>query len=154
MQNATPEGIRHFLGALIMPLFGFTSSMAVEPLTDRFVSLSVGSTLFLKTCGFVEAYDARILDVADGSLRLRIGNRWYERILLGTSEQKPIEITFKFRDVDDEAERDAARHQRPQARYSAIEVVIRPASLTWSHESFQDAARRLMFDLRSYFMAC
>src|SRR5262245_11765691 len=102
-------------GSLHMALFGFTSAMAVEPVADRIVVMNISSTLILKACGFIEAYDARILDVTENSLRVRIGNSWYERVLLGSADQKPVEITLVIHNTDPESESQESAMSRPQA---------------------------------------
>jgi hypothetical protein len=120
-------------------------------LTDRFVSLSVGNILVLKACGFIEAHHARIVDISEQRLRLRLGQFWWERLLRGNS-QKAIEIILEI-DNSNPGER-AARDELYQRRYCTMDVSINPIDGGWTPEDFHWESRRLLWSLRSHFLAC
>ena len=123
-------------------------------LKDHFVSLSVGSTLVLKACGFIEDYQARILDVSETSLRLRTGGEWYETILSRGQRKKGMEISLQIRRLDESQRQSATYSGRPASRYCVIEASLFPATGRWSQAEFTEASRRMLWALRSHFMAC
>lgn len=126
----------------------------LTPVNDHFVTLSVGNTLILKACGFIEAQRARILDVCEEHLLLRIGNDWLERLLLGSKGKKLIEVRLKLEQPGPGEPFPPGRDKLPRTRYCLVDVQIRPVSQSWTREQFQDEARRLLWILRSHFMAC
>jgi len=131
------------------------SNRRPEPLelTDRFVSMSVGTLLVLKACGFIEDQKARILDVSETSLRVRTGREWYESYLPRKGSQKPLEIALSIRPL--EAMDQFSRHaSHPEDRYCVIEARILAGSRSWSREEFTLESKRMLWALRSYFMAC
>jgi hypothetical protein len=146
----------------------------IQPVTDCFASLNLKTTLILKACGFIEAHDAQILDVNEISLRLRVGHRWWERLLFclrfsslslhatafpptGESDPlclKPVEIQLRVRHDVSREERIIGKTHLPSADYSFVEVTIRPRSPRWTEAEFREQARRLLWSLRFHFMAC
>ncbi|SFI17035.1 hypothetical protein [Planctomicrobium piriforme] len=134
-----------------MRLFGLSAVTAIAPVTDRFVSLSVGNTLILKACGFIEDHQARILDVDESSLKVRIGFPWHRRWLHGL-HRKPIDVSLQIR--RGEMLPESASQKLSPDRYCMIDVVIQPVALGWQTADFHQEARRLVWSLRSYFMAC
>lgn len=153
----------------------FTLSFVnVPPITDCFASLNLKTTLILKACGFIEAHGAQILDVDEGTLRLQVGYRWWERLLFclrftsptvpatavprhGQGEGfrlKPIEVQLTMRHEISEKERRIGQTHLPAAEYSFVEVRIRPCSAFWTDAEFHEHARRLLWSLRFHFMAC
>lgn len=123
---------------------------APSPLVSRFVSLNIGNTLILKACGFIEAQQARILDVTEDSLTLRIGAGWLERMLREQPLHPPLELKLYIQDAC--ADIDPGR--RPHATSKVIDVTISPLSARWSAEWFQETSRRLLWQLHSHFLAC
>lgn len=122
-------------------------------LADRFVSMSVGGTLVLKACGFIEDQQARILNVTESSLRVRTGHEWYERLLSGRRRRKPMEVVLEIHPLMDQD--DPARASSPfPDRYCVIEARIVAGSRSWSQAEFAEESRRLLWRLRSCFMAC
>jgi hypothetical protein len=135
-----------------MYLFGLAGHSGVEPLTDRFVSLSIGNVLVLKACGFIEAHGARILDISEEQLRLRLGQFWWERLLRGQS-QKAIEILLQ---IDNSSPREPGSHRDElyHRRYCTMDVSIIPTDGGWTPDDFHWESRRLLWSLRSHFLAC
>lgn len=126
-------------------------------ITDCFLSVNLGSTLILKACGFIEDHDARIMDVGDNRLHLRIGaTRLDQRVLqfLGRSfEWSPMDIHITLQDAEEEANANFAT--RPHARSTVVHVTLRPVSNRFGNlERFQREGRRLLWQLRSHFIAC
>jgi|GEM_PF-2237037 hypothetical protein len=123
---------------------------SVPPVGDRFVSLNVGNTLILKACGFIDDFQARILDVSETRLNVRIGAVWYRRLF---NPRLPRQI-----DVDLQIERDVESRLAPVRQFSAssyctLSVQLRPVGPGWNQEQFHQAARRLLWTLRGHFMA-
>ena len=121
-------------------------------LTDRFVTSDLGSTIVLKACGFIGAHHARILKVSQGTLKIRVGHTWIERLLYQVGHQKPVDVTLNFHE-DDEATIYAERYTRPQVKQATVEVTIEPQS-SLSDEEFEQVSRKLLWSLRYHFMAC
>ncbi|WP_437205447.1 hypothetical protein [Planctomicrobium sp. SH664] len=112
------------------------------------------STLLLKACGFIEAHRARIIDVTEQQLHVRIGQNWLTRWLKGCHTALPLDVVLNFRSVRDCEEFDRNRYRRPVDSYLAIDVAIHPASPAWDDQRFQEHARQLVWVIRSHFMAC
>lgn len=122
-------------------------------LADRFVSMSVGNTLVLKACGFIEDQQATILDVTESSLRIRTGHPWYARLLSGSRLKKPLEVALRIQPLPHQ--NDLSRFSPQNAdRYCVIEARIAGRRISWSQPEFAEESRRLLWRLRSYFMAC
>ena len=108
--------------------------------TDRFSVSAIGGCLFLKLCGFVDAQKARIRDVSESHLELRIGSRlagW-----LGSGNY-PVDLEIRFQHIKEES-------RNPQSR---IEVTLRDRLWWRSAERFDESARRILWDLKSHLMA-
>lgn len=108
----------------------------------------------LKACGFIEDHQARILDVSETSLRLRTGGQWYETILPGGQRKKGIEISLQIQRLNEDQRQSEAYSGRPASRYCVIEASLIPATGRWSQAEFTEESRRMLWALRSYFMAC
>ncbi|WP_437226640.1 hypothetical protein SH661x_004691 [Planctomicrobium sp. SH661] len=135
-----------------MGLLNLISVTAGRLTTDRFVSLSVGSTLVLKACGFIEDHQAKILEVSETLLRVRTGSLWYEGLF--AFGNKPLEICLSINPLNKEEEPNHQRFNRPSNSYCTIDVAIRSSSPRWSQEEFERESKRMLWTLRAYFMAC
>jgi len=124
---------------------------ATEPAKDRFRSLSVGSTLILKACGFIEDHHARVLEASESLLRFRIGESWKDRLMKAITFRqckKPMLISLAIG-----PEESIVQGSRSIHRFCVIDVAIHPGSLQWSSDEFHEESRRVLLNLRSYFMA-
>lgn len=128
--------------------------MPISPVTDCFASLNLKATLILKACGFIEAHRARILDIGEGFIKVRIGARWWERWLFVPDDPWPMEVVLTIRDDISQEERRIGRGHLPAADYGFVSVAVRPVSRRWSETEFHEEARRLLWSLRFHFMAC
>ncbi len=111
--------------------------------TENYVVSNVGSCLFLKLCGFVEETRAEIRDVSETRLKVRLGDSWLWQLLGVRGEQHPLDLEIRF-----ESETQAS-HQPPQ---SQVQVIVQDARLIPHQDHFDQAARRVLWQLRSYLM--
>jgi hypothetical protein len=133
-----------------MSWWNSTIFSSVPPIGDRFVSLNVGNTLILKVCGFIDDHQARILDVSETQLNVRIGAAWYRRVF-NPGLPRLIDVNLKIeRDAES---RLAAVRQLSASSYCTLSVQLRPVGPGWNPMRFQQTARRLLWTLRAHFMA-
>lgn len=122
--------------------------------TDHFYSLCLGNTLLLKTCGFIEDHGAEILDVDEQFLRIRTGSHWLTSLLRSFRIPQTMVIELRIHPPQSQGELPGPLPSRSRNSYCQIDVEIRPASPNWTREQFVQESRRMLFVLRSYFMAC
>ncbi len=116
---------------------------------ETLVTCNVGSTLFLKLCGFIEDCEARILDVDVDHLRVRVGRTWVERWWHGLRGHSPLEVRIAIRPVD----QTVADWQRTNAGAAVLDVHVCPLGPRWTQETFDECARRAVHKLRLHLMA-
>ena len=121
-----------------------------EPVSAQMVSLNVGGTLLLKACGFVEEHQARLMDITENSLTIRMGDSWLQRTWGKSGTIPTMEIHLEFGDITNKAKTDRV----PHATSNLINVELRATSRSWTNEMFEDASRRMLWLLRSHFIAC
>ena len=125
---------------------------AVAPfqIKDELVTSNIAGTLMLKLCGFVEDQQARILDISEDHLKLKIGYTLFERFWHGLSGHGPLEVTLDIRDGAGEG---LADWQRSQARHARVCVCVRPAGGAWGQKRFESCANAVLHRLRLYLMS-
>lgn len=124
----------------------------IAPLRHQFLTINLGTTLILKASGFIAAHRATILDVEPGLLKLRVGRSWLERWFVPATERDALAVSLTFEDMSPDAAR-AAGHAAPAGNCCAVQVAIHPSSSGWTEETFHEASRRLLWSLRSHFIA-
>lgn len=122
--------------------------------TDQFYSLCLGNTLILKTCGFIEDHQAEILDVDEQFLRIRTGSHWLKSLVRSFRIPQTLVIELRIHPPQNGRALPDSLPSRSPNSYCQIDVEIRPASPNWTREQFVQESRRMLFVLRSYFMAC
>lgn len=125
----------------------------LSPVNERIFTSSLGSLLFLKTCGFVQDHHARILDVTESSLRVRIGGTWLERFLYTGLSHKPIEVELTISREPVNTLTDEEKMRLPGIACSLIDVVITPSSRGWQRSEFEQFSRKLLWVLRQHFVS-
>lgn len=114
---------------------------------DEFITASLGTTLMLKAAGFVLDQHARILNVDESELALRIGSSWWARFLPGATWQPPIDVKLRFHTPGE------LPLHAPRIPQSVVSVAIKPASKYVNDDEFERSSRRLLWQLRYHFMA-
>ena len=130
-----------------------SSLIRLAAVHDRFFTTNVGGTLFLKTCSFVQEQHARIVDVDENRLKIRVGHTWMQRLLYRVSNDKPAEIQLRIHRDASVLLSEEERMRLPGISCSQIQVTITPRSPSWDHGEFQQFARRMLWDLRQHFVA-
>jgi len=118
----------------------------LSPVTDTFETTNLGSTLILKACGFVEEHRARIINVREGHLKLRIGHSWLERLFIKSCE--PVDVVLNITEHDHNAPDSDSRVPR-----SSVQVSIRPKSMNLTRDQFAELSRKILWSLRYHFIA-
>ena len=111
--------------------------------TETYLVSDIGTCLFLKLCGFVEAHHAKIRDVSENHLRLRFGGSWWEQLLDASLAEPALDLEILFVSAETHSE------NHPQAW---IQVIVRDRRLIPRPDRFEAAARRVLFQLRSHLM--
>lgn len=129
----------------------FSRRSPLLPVRDSFVTHNVGGTLILKTCGLIESQRARLIQVEDHMLTLRIGRNWWQRLLAAKLQDQELDVVLQLH---------APEAMSPDATFvaggdrCAVAVAVVPHSRGWQAEAFHDAARRLLWAIRAHYMAC
>ncbi len=126
------------------------SALAVE---DRFYTTNLGDLLLLKALGFIEDHHARILDVAENHLKLRVGNTFLERFFYRCSKERPVEITLHIRQEVDQEDSIKESLRLPGIACSQVDVTIVPQSRAWKKSEFEQFSRRILWSLRQHFIS-
>ena len=117
---------------------------------DRFVACQVGGMLLLKLAGFIEDEQAEITSISEEQVTLRLGRplwrRWFGQ---GRERRRPVEVQISFADPGEEME----SWKRSSARRSAVDVMIRPLTSSFSSREFQRRADGILRMLRLHFVA-
>ncbi len=130
------------------------SILPPKPVTDSFVTSNLGTMIILKACGFVDTHHARIINVSEGYLKLRIGHGALTRLFYNCkASHKPLEVTVNIRETIDSEDLATGKYVPPQVKHAAVDVKISPDSLGWNNQEFQDVARKVLWSLRYHFMA-
>ncbi|WP_437187666.1 hypothetical protein SH668x_001072 [Planctomicrobium sp. SH668] len=107
----------------------------------------------MKACGFILDHRAQILDVSETTLRVRLGQKWFEPPLQGNFRKKPMEVRIAIKPYSQTEDPHAIRKNSCTDNYWSVTVSIRPLSSRWNSNEFTAEAKRIMMSLRSYFMA-
>lgn len=126
--------------------------MKTAIVTDRFISLSSGCAPLLRTCDFIDRYQARILDISESTLLLTIGNRW-SLPWIRTFTLVPVRVTVQ---ILPQGELTPEQNQWIRAQqYCTINVTIEQGSIVPRRTSeFEETARQLIRSLRHCLLAC
>ncbi len=127
--------------------------MLIKPVTDRFFTANLGCLLFLKSCGFVEDHAAKILDVTENRLKVRVGHTWLERLFFRCSKDRPVDVTLQINRSDEVALSEEEKLRLPGIECSRIDVTIVPASRTWKESEFQQFSRKILWSLRHHYVS-
>ena len=128
--------------------------LAPKTVTDSFITSNLDSLIILKACGFIESHRARILAVSDGYLKLRVGHGSLARMFFECPvNYKPLLITLKIHDEIKQEDIESGKYKPSRVKHSAVDVSIKPDAIDWTHQEFNDAARKVLWSLRYHFMA-
>ncbi len=128
-------------------------AMLIEPVTDRFFTANLGSLLFLKSCGFVEDHTAKILEVTEDTLKVRLGHTWLERLFYQCSNDRPVDVTLRIKGNDLAELSEEEKLRLPGIDCSRIDVTIVPRSRTWKESDFRQFSRKILWSLRHHFVS-
>lgn len=127
--------------------------MLIEPVTDRFFTANLGCLLILKSCGFVEDHTAKILEVTENRLKVRLGHTWLERLFFTCSKDRPVDVTLQVNLNDLTGLSEEEKLRLPGVDCSRIDVTIVPASRTWKESDFQQFSRKILWSLRHHYVS-
>lgn len=125
----------------------------IPPVTDRIFTANIGCLLVKKACGFVEDHQARIVEVTENRLRLKIGYSWLERLLYRVRPEPPVEVVLCFQESSLQELSEEERIRQPGIGCSQIDVTIQPRSSWGRPQDFEQSARRLLWSLREHFIS-
>lgn len=108
--------------------------------SHSFVVSDIGNCLFLKLCGFVDAQQAVLRDVSENRVHLNLGGSPIRSLL--SPDACPLDLEIRFRPSDP--------GQNPQ---SEVVVTIRDRRWRGHTHRFENAARRVLGQLKSHLMA-
>ena len=121
--------------------------------SDRFVTTNYGATLILKACGFIQEQHAKIVDVEEDVLKLRLSapSRWALFRMLGS--ERPIDIQLEMKELEKSECQGEVSERLPAAKCAQVEVKMEAGIGSWNSTDFEAYARRVMWSLRTHFMA-
>lgn len=128
------------------------SNPHLSTIRERIYTANLGTLLVLKACGFVIEHRARIIEVTENQLRLRIGANRIQRLLFDCPRHSPVDVTLDICDYPQEDLPEDERMRLPGVSCSQIDVTISP-SQSWDHAEFQQFSRRMLWSLRQHFVS-
>ncbi len=111
---------------------------------NSFLVEDIRQCLVLKLGGFVQDQKATVCDVSPDHVRMKIGHSWLGGLF--TEKACPLELEIRFRPTQSQS----ASNRNPQAE---VEVVIHDRRLIRRTQRFENAARRVLGELKYHLMA-
>ena len=104
------------------------------------------SMIVYKVRAFVDEYKAKIVEVSDSRVQLRIGSRGLVPFWGSSPERQPVEVVLEFGD-------DRSSISRGASKLVEIQVLISPLGWATNADQFQLRAKAVVKDLREFFAA-
>lgn len=130
-----------------------TATNGIPAVQERIFTTNLGTLLLLKTCGFVEEYRGRIIEVTENHLRVRIGGTGLQRLFSRFPLEKAVEVDLQIHHEVNSALSEDERTRLPGIGCSQIDVTIRPGTRSWKQADFQNYSRRMLWALRKHFVS-
>lgn len=125
----------------------------IPAVQERIFTTNLGTLLLLKTCGFVEEYRGRIIEVTENRLRVRIGGSALQRLFSRFPLEKAVEVDLQIHHEVTTNLTEEDRSRLPGIACSQVDITIRPGTRSWTKADFQTYSRRMLWTLRKHFVA-